>query len=75
MTMSDGACTDDTERDDGLKNPMRFGISNRTIDIGEKLRHPDFDEKQVTEIEIRYGSMYVHWQWSVDAGKERDRNV
>ena len=58
--MSDG-----TERDDGLKNPMRFSIRNRRIDIKEKLRHPDFDEKQVTQIEIQDGQMYVHWEWSV----------
>lgn len=66
--------TDDTDRDDGLKNPMRFSIRNRTIDIEEKLRHPDFDEKQVTEIEIRNGQVYVHWQWTVDADTERSDN-
>lgn len=53
-------------RDDGLKNPMRFSIRNRTIDIEEKLRHPDFDEKRTTEIEIQDGQMYVHWEWADD---------
>ena len=55
-----------TKRDDGLKNPMRLSIRNRRIDIGEKLRHPDFDEKQVTKIEIQDGQLYVYWEWSVD---------
>jgi len=55
-----------TYRDDGLKNPMRFSIKNRTIDVGLKLRHPDFGEKRVTEIEISDGQLYVHWEWSVD---------
>ena len=54
----------DTQRHDGLKNPMRFSIKNRRINIEKKLRHPDFDEKQVTEIEIQDGQMYVHWEWS-----------
>jgi hypothetical protein len=62
-----------TDRDDGLKNPMRFSIRNRTIDIGEKLRHPDFHEKEVTEIEIQDGQMYVHWQWS--EGSDGDQDV
>jgi hypothetical protein len=53
--------------DDGLKNPMRFSIKNRTIDLDNYLRHPDFDEKQATEIEIQDGQLYIHWEWS--AGK------
>lgn len=48
---------------DGLKNPMRFSIRNRSINIEEKLRHPDFDEKHVTRIEIVDEQMYVHWEW------------
>lgn len=51
------------ERDDGLKNPMRFSIRNRRIDIENYLRHADFDEKQVTELEIQDGQLYVHWEW------------
>lgn len=58
--------TSGTERDDGLKNPMRFSIRNRRINIEEKLRHPNFDEKQVSEIEIQDGQLYVHWEWAVD---------
>jgi len=50
--------------DDGLKNPMRFSIRNRTIDLDNYLRHPDFDEKQATEIEIQDGQLYVHWEWA-----------
>ena len=47
-----------------LKNPMRFSISNRTVDIENWLRHQDFAEKQVTEIDIRpsEGNIYVHWE-------------
>ena len=63
--------TSGTERDYGLKNPMRFSIRNRRINIGEKLRHPDFDEKQVTEIEIQDGQMYVHWEWPVRTDTDR----
>lgn len=68
---ANGHSSSGTERDDGLKNPMRFTIKNRTIDIGEKLRHPDFDEKQVTEIEIQNGQLYVHWEWSVETDTDR----
>lgn len=53
----------DGDRDDGLKNPMRFSIRNRRIDIENYLRHPDFDAKQVTELEIQDGQLYVHWEW------------
>jgi hypothetical protein len=53
-----------TERDDGLKNPMRFSVRNRRINIQEKLRHPEFNDKQVTEIEIQDGQLYVHWERS-----------
>ena len=59
-------------RDDGLKNPMRFSIKNREIDIENYLRHPDFDEKQVTEIEIQDGQLYVHWEWSVQTGIDQE---
>jgi len=65
--MSDNSMSG-TERDDGLNNPMRFSIKNRTVDIENYLRHPDFDEKQVTEIEIQNGQLYVHWEWSVQPG-------
>ena len=61
-----------TERDNGLKNPMRFSIRNRVIDIENCLRHPDFDEKQVTEIEIQDGQLYVHWEWSVNSGTDQE---
>jgi hypothetical protein len=71
MSGTDGGTTDD-----GLKNPMRFSIRNRRIDIGEKLRHPDLDEKQVTEIQIQDGQLYVHWEWSEDAeGEMTDSEV
>jgi len=63
--------TDESGRNDGLKNPMRFSIRNRRIDIEEKLRHPDFDEKRVTEIEIQDGQLYVHWEWSVSPEEAR----
>lgn len=55
--------------EDNLNNPMRFAIRNRTIDVGEKLRHPDFKEKQVTDLEIQDGQLYVHWEW-VDPPEE-----
>lgn len=47
-----------------LKNPMRFSIRNRSIDIENYLRHEDFENKHVTEIEIRpgEGQLYVHWE-------------
>jgi len=51
------------ERKDGLKNPMRYSIKNRRIDMGEMLRHPDFDNKEVTDLEIQDGQLYVHWEW------------
>jgi len=60
-----------TERNDGLKNPMRFSIRNRRIDMEKWLRHPDFDEKRVTEIEIQDGQLYVHWQWAVDTDTDQ----
>lgn len=44
-----------------LKNPMRFTIKNRDIDIENLLRHPDFEQKQVDKIEIQDGQLYVHW--------------
>lgn len=50
-----------------LKNPMRFSIKNRSIDIHERLHHPDFSEKEVVEIEFRDDQMYVYWE-------ERDEN-
>jgi len=63
-----GQSTGGTDRDDGLKNPMRFSIRNRRIDIENYLRHPDFDEKQVTEIVVQDGQIYVHWDWSTATG-------
>jgi hypothetical protein len=47
-----------------LSNPMRFSIRHRTVDIENYLRHPDFDKKHVTEIEIRpsEGQVYIHWE-------------
>jgi hypothetical protein len=65
-----GQSSGGTERDIKLKNPMRFSIRNRRISIEEWLRHPDFDEKQVTRIEIQDGQMYVHWEWSVETDIE-----
>ena len=59
--------------DDGLKNPMRFSIRNRRIDIERWLRHPDFDEKQVTEIEIQNGQLYVHWERAAPADTDYER--
>lgn len=52
--------------EDALKNPMRFSIRNRTIDMQNYLRNPDFDEKQATEIEIQDGQLYIHWEWVDD---------
>jgi len=66
-----GESTVGTERDNGLENPMRFSVRNRRINIQEKLRHPDFGEKQVTQIEIQDGQMYVHWESSVEAGDDQ----
>lgn len=47
-----------------LKNPMRFSISNRTVDVANWLRHEGFDKKYVTDIDIRpdEGNIYVHWE-------------
>jgi len=45
-----------------LKNPMRFSVTNRTIDIENLLRHKDFSQKQVTRIEIQNDQVYVHWE-------------
>jgi len=49
-----------------LKNPMRFSVTNRVIDIENLLRHEDFSEKQVTEIEVQNGQIYVHWEEKKD---------
>lgn len=65
-------CGGGTECDDGLKNPMRFSIRNRTIDAENYLRHPDFHDKQVTEIEIQDGQLYVHWECAVNSGTEQE---
>lgn len=43
---------------------MRFSIKNRKIDIEHYLRHEDFDDKQVTQIEIAHGQLYVHWEFA-----------
>ena len=64
--------TDGTGHDDGLENPMRFSIINRTIDIGNYLRHSDFNDKQVTEIEVQDGQIYVHWECAVDTDTDRN---
>jgi hypothetical protein len=47
-----------------LKNPMRFSIRHKTIDIENYLHHPDFSEKKVTEIEVvpSEGQIYIHWE-------------
>lgn len=47
-----------------LKNPMRFSISNRIIDIENYLRHDDFDNKYVTKMDIvpSEGQIYIHWE-------------
>jgi hypothetical protein len=56
-----------SKQEDSLKNPMRFSIDHeRKIDLAEKLRHPDFQEKQVTDLEVRGTQLYVHWEWSDD---------
>ena len=46
-----------------LKNPMRFSIKARTIDIENYLRHEDFENKHVTDIDVNpsEGNLYVHW--------------
>jgi len=51
-----------------LNNPMRFSISHRTVDIENYLRHEDFTNKHVTELEIRpsEGNVYVYWQEVAD---------
>lgn len=75
IKMSDESTTD-TERDDSLKNPMRFSIRHRTIDLEKQLRHPDFDEKVVTDIDLRpsEGQVYVHWEWR-DVTTDTDRTT
>lgn len=64
---------EETERDSGLNNPMRFSVRNRRIDIQEKLRHPGFNDKRVTEIEIQDGQLYVHWELSVQPSNKRSK--
>ena len=51
---------------DELNNPMRFTIRPRTLDVGQYLRAPEFDDKQVTEIEIEPGQLYIHWEYCDD---------
>ena len=46
-----------------LNNPMRFTIRPRTIDVGQYLRSPEFDNKQVTDVEIEPGQLYIHWEY------------
>lgn len=41
-----------------LKNPMRFSVRPRTIDIQGYLG----EERRVTEIVFEPGQMYVHWE-------------
>jgi len=47
-----------------LTNPMRFSLKDRTVDVENYLRHPDSDNKYVTDIEIRpsAGNIYIHWE-------------
>lgn len=47
-----------------LNNPMRFSIRNRRIDVENYLRHEDFSDKHVTEIDVRpgEGNLYIHWE-------------
>lgn len=51
-----------------LTNPMRFSLNDRTVDVKNYLRHPDFDNKYVTDIEIRpsSGNIYIHWEPATD---------
>ncbi len=49
-----------------LKNPMRFSMKNRTIDIANWMDHDDevdYVQRYVTAIEVRpsEGNIYVHW--------------
>ena len=68
MTMTENESTETVDREeDGLKNPMRFSIRDRTIDLDERLRHPDFENKHATEIEIGGDQMYISWEWVDDA--------
>jgi len=46
-----------------LKNPMRFTIKPRTVNIENYLRHNDFENKHVTEIEMKPGQLYVYWEY------------
>jgi len=43
---------------------MRFSIRHKTIDIENYLRHDDFENKYVTEIDVvpSEGQIYVHWE-------------
>jgi len=47
-----------------LKNPMRFSIKHRSIDIENYLRHEDFSDKHVTKVEVKpgEGNLYFHWE-------------
>jgi len=50
-----------------LKNPMRFSIRNRNIDVSNFLDHADeVDDVQrrVTNIDVKpsQGNVYVHWE-------------
>jgi hypothetical protein len=41
-----------------LKNPMRFAVRPREINIQKYLG----EDKRVVEIDLRPGNMYVHWE-------------
>jgi len=47
-----------------LKSPMRFSLRNRRIDVENYLRHEDFENKHVTDIDVRpsEGNLYIHWE-------------
>jgi hypothetical protein len=47
-----------------LNNPMRFSIRRRKIDVENYLRHEDFNNKHVKEIECipSEGQLYIHWE-------------
>lgn len=41
-----------------LNNPLRFALRNRTVDVDKFLG----SKRNVTEIEILDGQIYVHWE-------------
>lgn len=47
-----------------INNPIRVSIRDTSVNIDRLLRHPNFQDRQVTKIEIRphNGNLLIHWE-------------